>query len=62
MSDGLNIGDAFLLSTPPNDKHLFVVIAPTQNGKYLCVNVTIQTEQFRHLLCFATKRSPFYQA
>lgn len=40
MSDGLNIGDAFLLSTPPNDKHLFVVIAPTQNGKYLCVNVT----------------------
>ena len=40
MSDELNIGDAFLLSTPPNDKHLFVVIAPTQNGKYLCVNVT----------------------
>ncbi len=34
MSDGLNIGDAFLLSTPPNDKHLFVVVAPTQNGKY----------------------------
>lgn len=40
MSNGLNIGDAFLLSTPPNDKHLFVVIAPTQNGKYLCANVT----------------------
>jgi len=39
MSGGLNIGDAFLLSTPPNDKHLFVVVTPTQNGKYLCVNV-----------------------
>ncbi len=40
MSEGLNIGDVFLLSTPPNDKHLFIVIAPTQNGKYLCVNIT----------------------
>jgi len=37
MSDELNIGDAYLLSTPPNDKHLFVVIAPTRD---LCVNVT----------------------
>jgi hypothetical protein len=40
MSNGLNAGDTFLLSTPPNDKHLFVAIAPTQSGKYLCVNVT----------------------
>ncbi len=40
MAEGLNVGDVFLLTTPPNDKHLFVIIAPTQNGKYLCVNVT----------------------
>lgn len=42
MANGLSIGDTFLLSTPPNDMHLFVVIAPTQNGNYLCVNVTTQ--------------------
>jgi hypothetical protein len=40
MAEGLNVGDVFLLTTPPNDKHLFVIIAPAQNGKYLCVNVT----------------------
>lgn len=40
MSNGLAIGDTFLLSTPPNDKHLFIVIALTQNGKYICVNIT----------------------
>jgi hypothetical protein len=40
MSDGLNVGDTFLLSIPPNDKHLFVVIAPARSGKYLCVNLT----------------------
>jgi len=42
MSNGLNIGDTFLLSTPPNDMHLFFVISPTQNGNCLCVNVTTQ--------------------
>ncbi|ETR69586.1 MAG: hypothetical protein OMM_09469 [Candidatus Magnetoglobus multicellularis str. Araruama] len=40
MSNTLSIGETFLLSTPPNDMHLFVVIAPTQNGNYICVNVT----------------------
>lgn len=40
MADSLQIGDAFLLPTPPNEKHLFVVIAPTPAGAFLCVNVT----------------------
>lgn len=39
-SDLLTIGDAFLLPTPPNGSHLFIVIALTKNGKYLCVNAT----------------------
>jgi len=36
----LNIGDTFLLATPPNDMHLFIVIASFQHGNYLCVNIT----------------------
>jgi hypothetical protein len=39
-SELLIIGDAFLLSTPPNGNHLFIVIALTNNGNYLCVNAT----------------------
>ncbi len=37
---GLSIGDTFLLSTPPNNYHLFIAIALTSSRKYLCVNVT----------------------
>ena len=37
---GLNLGEAFLLPTPPHGWHLFVVIAPIENDKYLVVNAT----------------------
>ena len=36
----MNIGDAFLLPTPPNGNHLFFAIATTADNKYLCVNAT----------------------
>jgi len=36
----MNIGDAFLLPTPPNGNHLFFAIAITTDSKYLCVNAT----------------------
>lgn len=36
----INLGDAFLIDTPPNGQHLYVAIAETGNGKYLFVNVT----------------------
>ena len=40
MSININIGDAFLLETPPNYQHLYIAIAPTSNNKYLFVNLT----------------------
>ena len=41
MADiSINLGDAFLLDTPPNDEHLYIAIAKTSNTKYLFVNVT----------------------
>lgn len=36
----INLGDAFLLDTPPNGKHLYIAIAPISNSEYLFVNVT----------------------
>lgn len=39
-SSVLKVGDAFLLPTPPNGNHLFIAIATTSCGKYLCVNIT----------------------
>ena len=36
----INLGDAFLLDTPPNDKHLYIVIAKLSGSSYLFVNVT----------------------
>jgi hypothetical protein len=36
----INLGDAFLIDTPPNKQHLYIAIAPTSEGKYLFVNVT----------------------
>lgn len=36
----INLGDAFLIDTPPNGQHLYVAIAETNNNKYLFVNVT----------------------
>ncbi|MGB3515974.1 MAG: hypothetical protein WBA43_05925 [Elainellaceae cyanobacterium] len=36
----MNVGDTFLLPTPPNGNHFFFAIATTPEGNYLCVNAT----------------------
>lgn len=36
----INLGDAFLLDTPPNSEHLYIAIAQTSGSNYLFVNVT----------------------
>jgi hypothetical protein len=36
----INLGDAFLIDTPPNGEHLYIAIAQTSENKYLFVNVT----------------------
>jgi hypothetical protein len=39
-SIAINVGDAFLIDTPPNGEHLYIAIAQTSESKYLFVNVT----------------------
>jgi hypothetical protein len=36
----INLGDAFLIATPPNGEHLYVAIAQTSESKFLFVNIT----------------------
>jgi len=36
----LEIGDAFLIATPPNLEHLYIAIALLPNGKHLLVNLS----------------------
>ncbi|MBW4579798.1 MAG: hypothetical protein KME42_09530 [Tildeniella nuda ZEHNDER 1965/U140] len=36
----INLGDAFLLDTPPNSEHLYIAIAQMSEDDYLFVNVT----------------------
>lgn len=36
----INLGDAFLLDTPPNSEHLYIAIAQISESSYLFVNVT----------------------
>lgn len=36
----INLGDAFLINTPPNGEHLYIAIAQTSEILYLFVNVT----------------------
>jgi hypothetical protein len=36
----INLGDAFLIDTPPNGEHLYIAIAKTSENRYLFVNVT----------------------
>ena len=40
------IGECFYYDTPPNDKHLFVVLAPCleQKGRFVCVNITTKKD------------------
>lgn len=39
-SISINLGDAFLLDTPPNNEHLYIAIAQISENNYLFVNVT----------------------
>jgi hypothetical protein len=41
----INLGDAFLIDTPPNGQHLYIAIAKTNASKYLFVNVTTRNER-----------------
>lgn len=34
------IGDAFLIETPPNGHHLYIIIFQLKNGNFLLVNIT----------------------
>ena len=43
-SISINLGDAFLLDTPPYGEHLYIAIATTSENKYLFVNVTSRRE------------------
>lgn len=36
----INLGDAFLIDTPPSGQHLYIAIARTSESKFLFVNVT----------------------
>ena len=36
----INLGDAFLIDTPPNKQHLYIAIAQISESKYLFVNTT----------------------
>jgi hypothetical protein len=40
LSIAINVGDAFLIDTPPNGQHLYIAIAQTSQDQYLFVNVT----------------------
>jgi hypothetical protein len=40
----INLGDAFLIDTPPNGEHLYIAIAQTSGSRYLFVNVTTRRD------------------
>ncbi|MEH1912234.1 hypothetical protein [Nostoc sp.] len=42
----INLGDAFLLDTPPNSEHLYIAIAQTFGSNFLFVNVTTRRPNF----------------
>ena len=45
MADiSVNLGDAFLLDTPPNGMHLYIAIAQVSENVYLFVNATTPRE------------------
>ena len=41
----VNLGDVFLIDTPPNDMHFYIVIAHFTQTKYLLVNITTRREK-----------------
>jgi hypothetical protein len=40
----IDLGDAFLIDTPPNAQHLYIAIARTSESKYLFVNITTRRD------------------
>jgi hypothetical protein len=55
-SISINIGDAFLLTTPPNDRHLYIAIAQISENSYLFVNATTRREN-SEITCILTPSS-----
>jgi hypothetical protein len=41
----IELGDAFLIDTPPNDRHLYIVIAVVSENNYLLVNTTTSNKK-----------------
>lgn len=52
-SISINVGDTFLLTTPPNDRHLYIVIAQISDNSYLFVNATTRREN-SEITCILT--------
>lgn len=52
----IDVGDAFLLTTPPNDRHLYIAIAKISDNSYLFVNVTTRRENSENT-CILTPSS-----
>jgi hypothetical protein len=48
----INLGDAFLLDTPPNSEHLYIAIAQTSDTDYLFVNVLAADPTLKRLVFF----------
>ena len=40
----INLGDAFLIDTPPSSRHLYIAIAQTSPKKYLFVSVSTRRQ------------------
>jgi hypothetical protein len=41
----IELGSAFLIDTPPHDRHLYIVIATVSKNNYLLVNTTTSNKQ-----------------
>lgn len=61
----INLGDAFIIETPPNREHLFIAIAPLPGGNYLFVNtstVRSNTQDRACILIPGTDMHPFIRS
>ena len=53
----VEIGQAFLIDTPPNGEHLYIAIALIGDGRYLFVNVTTRRAS-SETTCILDPRTP----
>lgn len=54
----INLGDAFIIETPPNREHLFIAIAPLPGGNYLFVNTSTVRSNTQDRACIRIKAVP----